>query len=343
MTPVEFAKQAGRCWKGYEPVPGKTPYSDGSCQPVGSKKKKKPEDSTTATKKAQHNKFASGLGGLFRGLGSGLRRGGVLAMDYGVPAAAGIASGYAANDRLGLDRVSSGMLGLAAASMASPRDYKNVWTRGHANARAGGWSPATGMIKEFMPLAGNKAKFVGLSLVPAAGSTLLSINKNIGDIGKDIAETTKATKETLKGNPDTPDKPGVLQSWRNAADNVTNIIGDPKTGTGVGGSASQSLESLNNTVNEVTNVFKQPKVNEDGTLVLDANGQPVLQTPEDFAKNMGKATRETLLKDTLLDLKSPYTWAAGGLGLGALGITGLGLMSAVRNRRRKRDENYVDY
>lgn len=36
---LEFGKIAGRCWKGYEPVPGKAPYSDGSCRPVGSKKK----------------------------------------------------------------------------------------------------------------------------------------------------------------------------------------------------------------------------------------------------------------------------------------------------------------
>jgi hypothetical protein len=36
-----FGKQAGRCWTGYEPVPGKKPYSNDSCRPVGSKKKKK--------------------------------------------------------------------------------------------------------------------------------------------------------------------------------------------------------------------------------------------------------------------------------------------------------------
>ncbi len=37
-----LAKEAaGRCWTGYEPVSGKKPYSDGSCQPVGGKKKKK--------------------------------------------------------------------------------------------------------------------------------------------------------------------------------------------------------------------------------------------------------------------------------------------------------------
>ena len=26
------SKKSGRCWKGYEPTPGKTPYSDGSCR-----------------------------------------------------------------------------------------------------------------------------------------------------------------------------------------------------------------------------------------------------------------------------------------------------------------------
>jgi hypothetical protein len=39
-----LAKEAAsRCWTGYEAVPGKKPYSDGSCQPVGGKKKKKSE------------------------------------------------------------------------------------------------------------------------------------------------------------------------------------------------------------------------------------------------------------------------------------------------------------
>ena len=33
-----------RCWKGYEPTPGKEAYSDGSCRPVKRKKKKIKED-----------------------------------------------------------------------------------------------------------------------------------------------------------------------------------------------------------------------------------------------------------------------------------------------------------
>lgn len=37
-----YLKQAkGRCWDGYEPVPGKEPYSDDSCRPASKKKKEK--------------------------------------------------------------------------------------------------------------------------------------------------------------------------------------------------------------------------------------------------------------------------------------------------------------
>jgi hypothetical protein len=36
---VMCMKRASRCWAGYEPVPGKKPYSNDSCRPVGSKKK----------------------------------------------------------------------------------------------------------------------------------------------------------------------------------------------------------------------------------------------------------------------------------------------------------------
>jgi hypothetical protein len=45
----ELSKHA-RCWAGYEPVPGKKPYSEDSCRPVGEKKKEK--------KKQPHTKEA---------------------------------------------------------------------------------------------------------------------------------------------------------------------------------------------------------------------------------------------------------------------------------------------
>lgn len=44
-----YDKQA-RCWKGYEPVPGKEPYSNDSCRPIGSSKKKKKEVKKTVKK-----------------------------------------------------------------------------------------------------------------------------------------------------------------------------------------------------------------------------------------------------------------------------------------------------
>ena len=48
---AELAQKLARCWKGYEPVPGKKPYSNDSCRPVGSasnKNKKKNEKATKA-------------------------------------------------------------------------------------------------------------------------------------------------------------------------------------------------------------------------------------------------------------------------------------------------------
>lgn len=38
---VFSAVKIARCWKGYEPVPGATPYTEGSCRPKGSKKTQK--------------------------------------------------------------------------------------------------------------------------------------------------------------------------------------------------------------------------------------------------------------------------------------------------------------
>jgi hypothetical protein len=36
---IVLCQKAARCWAGYEPVPGKAPYSNDSCRPAGSKKK----------------------------------------------------------------------------------------------------------------------------------------------------------------------------------------------------------------------------------------------------------------------------------------------------------------
>ena len=49
----EMNKEAkGRCWDGYEQVPGKEPYSPGSCQPVGGKKPPKDKKKDDKKKKA---------------------------------------------------------------------------------------------------------------------------------------------------------------------------------------------------------------------------------------------------------------------------------------------------
>ena len=35
---ILLEKKKGRCWKGYKPTPGVTPYAKGSCQPVSEEK-----------------------------------------------------------------------------------------------------------------------------------------------------------------------------------------------------------------------------------------------------------------------------------------------------------------
>lgn len=52
---VELTMKAARCWAGYEPVPGKAPYSEDSCRPVGSKKKTDKKEE----KKAANSAFPS--------------------------------------------------------------------------------------------------------------------------------------------------------------------------------------------------------------------------------------------------------------------------------------------
>ena len=54
------AEKQARCWEGYEPVPGKAPYSEDSCQPVG--KKKKPDKEKTAFELSQLANTAAGAG-----------------------------------------------------------------------------------------------------------------------------------------------------------------------------------------------------------------------------------------------------------------------------------------
>ena len=53
---VAHVMKAARCWAGYEPVPGKAPYSEDSCRPAGSKKKKKDTKKEAASAMFHHQK-----------------------------------------------------------------------------------------------------------------------------------------------------------------------------------------------------------------------------------------------------------------------------------------------
>jgi hypothetical protein len=49
---LEDMLKSARCWAGYEPVPGKKPFSEDSCRPVGSGKKKKKKEESKSEKEA---------------------------------------------------------------------------------------------------------------------------------------------------------------------------------------------------------------------------------------------------------------------------------------------------
>lgn len=51
------AAKLARCWKGYEPVPGKTPYSEDSCRPVGSAPKAKKKEKQAASAPADRERY----------------------------------------------------------------------------------------------------------------------------------------------------------------------------------------------------------------------------------------------------------------------------------------------
>ena len=81
---ADLAKAAaGRCWDGYEPVPGKDAYSDDSCRKVGSKKKKKTKkafDMPNSVSELLKNKAVKG--GL---IGAGVGGLGGLAAELALP------------------------------------------------------------------------------------------------------------------------------------------------------------------------------------------------------------------------------------------------------------------
>lgn len=52
----DAVKQA-RCWKGYEPVPGKAPYSEDSCRPVGSAPKAKKKEKQASPAPAERERY----------------------------------------------------------------------------------------------------------------------------------------------------------------------------------------------------------------------------------------------------------------------------------------------
>ena len=123
---IEMVKVA-RCWKGYEPVPGKKAYSDGSCRPVGSGDKKKTEKKAFNQTMLQAGRGILNQGGnmLARGIGNmasgGMRMAGQLGSSA-MQAAAPVAQAGFNMGRQALNRIPGNAMlgaGVGAAGMAA--------------------------------------------------------------------------------------------------------------------------------------------------------------------------------------------------------------------------------
>ena len=123
---IEMVKVA-RCWKGYEPVPGKKAYSDGSCRPVGSGDKKKTEKKAFNQTILQAGRGMLNQGGnmLARGIGNmasgGMRMAGQLGSSA-MQAAAPVAQAGFNMGRQALNRIPGNAMlgaGVGAAGMAA--------------------------------------------------------------------------------------------------------------------------------------------------------------------------------------------------------------------------------
>ena len=56
---LKQAADSSRCWQGYEPVPGKTPYSDNSCRPKKKKSKKEKKATAPGTLQSTHSTIST--------------------------------------------------------------------------------------------------------------------------------------------------------------------------------------------------------------------------------------------------------------------------------------------
>ena len=231
-------KTAGRCWSGYEPVPGKAPYSDGSCRPKGGKtdaSKKDDKEKTTQTKTAELQKQARrGIGNMMRSLGRGTAATGKFVGNYAPQVGVGGYTAHKAHEQ-GLDPFSAGLVGLGAGTAVSPRAWIGAGRRAKAKSRApGGADFSTEMFNESIPM--GKKKLIGagaglgaglsmqaIPMVTNAGKTMQNVQSATGKMDQSM-DRVNETVDSVAGNIDE----GV-SSIMNQATDTSQTINDATT------------------------------------------------------------------------------------------------------------------
>jgi len=121
-------------------------------------------------------------GAALKGIGSTVGKG---ALNWAVPLAAGGATAYKAHEE-GMSPFSSGMLGLAAGSVASPKMYSSAFKAGLKSPEG----PIPGFMNHLKGPIINKALLTGLAIAPEGISHVNSTLRNAKTISDDLAGST---------------------------------------------------------------------------------------------------------------------------------------------------------
>lgn len=135
---------------------------------------------------------------------------GNLLMDYGVPLAAGAATGTGAYLH-GFNPFESAMLGLAGGAIADPKAYQSAWQNRLADPSLGG--PVSGFFAGMKKPLMNKALLAGIGLAPGAAKSATGILHNTEKTTKDISEGTAGFGQTGQDI-----QKGISQTSKNLAD-----------------------------------------------------------------------------------------------------------------------------
>ena len=231
----------------------------------------------------------------------GLRRGAEIAMDYGAPLIAGMGGSLAAHET-GMSPLSSALMGVAAGSIASPRDWHKAYKNRFRDNKGGG--PISGFMGQMKPQVAQKAQIAGFAVVP-------SLVANLDPTIRNLRSTSDAWN---RGSASTADLAAKIDAGG------APIMADLKKATQGFGDASESLATSTENV---------------GSNLEEASGQAagLMSTTQQLAETVGKGPMARAVQDAA-DTVNKWAPAAVAIGAGGLLIGGIMALNSILSNKK---------